>query len=65
MRIAAHVRALIESGTVLAGQPVPSITTLVQEFGVSRETAAHGLRVLEQEGLIVRYAGLGYYATER
>lgn len=65
MRIAAHVRALIESGTVAAGQPVPSITTLVQEFGVARETAAHGLRVLEEEGLIVRYAGLGYYATDR
>lgn len=65
VRIAALVRAQIESGQLAAGQPVPSITTLVQEHGVARQTAAKGLRLLESEGLLYRVPGLGYYVTER
>ena len=44
---------------------MPSITTLVQEHGVARQTAAKGLRLLESEGLLYRVPGLGYYVTER
>jgi DNA-binding GntR family transcriptional regulator len=40
---------------------VPSITTLSQEYGVTRKTAGHALRVLEDDGLIYRVPGLGYY----
>jgi hypothetical protein len=65
VRIAALVRAQIESGQLAPGQPVPSITTLVQEHGVARQTAAKGLRLLESEGLLYRVPGLGYYVTER
>jgi hypothetical protein len=65
VRIAALVRAQIESGQLARGQPVPSITTLVQEHGVARQTAAKGLRLLESEGLLYRVPGLGYYVTER
>lgn len=65
VRIAALVRAQIESGDLTAGQPVPSITSLVQEHGVARQTAAKGLRLLESEGLLHRVPGLGYFVTER
>jgi DNA-binding GntR family transcriptional regulator len=61
MRIAATVREQIESGELASGQPVPSITTLSQRHGVSRETAAKALRRLESEGLLERFAGLGYF----
>jgi Bacterial regulatory proteins, gntR family len=64
VRIAALVRAQIESGQLAPGQPVPSITTLVQEHGVARQTAAKGLRLLESEGLLYRVPGLGYYVTD-
>jgi DNA-binding GntR family transcriptional regulator len=40
---------------------VPSITTLTQEHGVTRKTAAKALGLLEDEGLIYRVPGLGYY----
>jgi DNA-binding GntR family transcriptional regulator len=65
VRIAADLRGRIESGELQPGQPVPSITSLCQEWGVARETAAHALRVLEGEGLVRRYPGRGYYVTGR
>jgi DNA-binding GntR family transcriptional regulator len=63
VRIAAAVRRQITSGDLAAGQPVPSITVLVQEHGVARQTAAKALRMLETEGLLRRIPGLGYYVT--
>ena len=48
-----------------AGQPVPSITTLTQDHGVARQTAAKALQLLESEGLVYRVPGLGYYVSER
>jgi len=65
VRIAAEIRTQIQSGELKAGQPVPSITSLCQEWGVARETAAHALQVLEAEGLVRRYPGRGYYVTSR
>jgi DNA-binding GntR family transcriptional regulator len=65
MRLAALVREMIASGEIQPGQPTPSITTLSQEHGVARQTAAKALRLLEDEGLVFRVAGLGYYVSER
>jgi GntR family transcriptional regulator len=45
-------------------QPTPSITTLAQEHGIARQTAAKALRVLESEGLVYRVPGLGYYVGQ-
>jgi GntR family transcriptional regulator len=61
MRIAADLRGKITSGDLEAGLPAPSITVLVQEHGVARQTAAKALRMLEAEGLVRRVPGLGYY----
>ena len=63
LRIAAAVRERIEADELKPGQPAPSITSLCQEWGVARETAAHALQVLETEGLVRRYPGRGYYIT--
>jgi GntR family transcriptional regulator len=61
MQIAAAVRQGLAEGRWAAGEPVPSITTLTQEHGVTRKTAAKALGLLEDEGLIYRVPGLGYY----
>ena len=61
MRIAAEVRQGLSEGRWKAGEPIPSITTLSQERGVARQTAAKALRMLEAEGLLARVPGLGYY----
>jgi DNA-binding GntR family transcriptional regulator len=64
VRLASLLRGMIESGELEPGKPVPSITTLTQEHGIARQTAAKALRMLESEGLVVRYPGLGYFVTE-
>ena len=43
--------------------PTPSITTLSQRYGHARQTCAKALRMLEDEGLLTRIPGLGYYVT--
>ena len=65
VRIAAQVRERIRAGELRPGEPVPSITTIVQDEGVARQTAGKALRLLEDEGLVYRVPGLGYYVAER
>jgi DNA-binding GntR family transcriptional regulator len=64
VRIADQVRQQIAAGKLGPGQPVPSITTLTQDHGVARQTAAKALQLLESEGLVYRVPGLGYYVSE-
>jgi GntR family transcriptional regulator len=65
VRIADTLRQQITAGQIKVGQPVPSITTLTQQHGVARQTAAKALQLLESEGLVHRVPGLGYYVAER
>jgi DNA-binding GntR family transcriptional regulator len=65
VRLANQIRQQITSGDLQPGQPTPSITTLCQEHGVARQTAAKALRVLESEGLVYRVPGLGYYVASQ
>lgn len=55
------MRSQIASGRLSAGAKAPSITTLAQEHGVARQTASKALSALEDEGLLQRVPGLGYY----
>ena len=63
MRLAARLRREIAEGKLAPGMPTPSITTLSQEYGHARQTCAKALRTLEDEGLLTRIPGLGYYVT--
>ena len=65
MQIAAFVRQGLAERRWEPGQPVPSITTLSQEYGVNRRTAAKALALLESEGLLTRIPGLGYYVNSQ
>lgn len=65
VRLANLLRQQISDGELRPGEPTPSITTLTQEHGIARQTAAKALRVLEAEGLVYRVPGLGYYVTSR
>jgi DNA-binding GntR family transcriptional regulator len=59
--LAAIVRQQINDGTLPPGRPAPSITRLSQEHGHARPTCGKALRMLEDEGLLTRIPGLGYY----
>jgi GntR family transcriptional regulator len=63
VRLAARLRKQILKGELAPGRPVPSITTLSQELGHARPTCGKAMRRLEQEGLLIRVPGLGYYVV--
>jgi DNA-binding transcriptional regulator YhcF (GntR family) len=63
VRLAARLRREIAEGALTPGMPTPSITTLSQQYGHARQTCAKALRTLEDEGLLTRIPGLGYYVT--
>jgi DNA-binding GntR family transcriptional regulator len=65
LRIAADLRARIESGELAPGDMVPSITRLAQEYGVAKGTAVKALDVLHREGLTRTVAGWGTFIAER
>jgi GntR family transcriptional regulator len=61
VQLALKIARRVESGEIAQGHPVPSITALVQEEGVARETAAKALKLLAEEGLVRFYPGRGYF----
>ena len=63
VRLAARLRKQILDGDLIPGSPVPSITTLSQELEHARQTCGKAMQLLEQEGLLIRVPGLGYYVT--
>ena len=63
IRLAAELRRAIPEGKYPPGSPTPSITTLSQQYGHARQTCAKALRMLVDEGLLIRYPGLGYYVA--
>jgi DNA-binding GntR family transcriptional regulator len=65
VRLAAILRKEISEGTLGVGKPTPSITTLSQQYGHARQTCAKALRLLEEEGLLTRVPGLGYYVKSK
>lgn len=64
-QIAAILRARIVSGDLAPDRPLPSESTLMQEYGVARETARKAVRVLVSEGLVYVVQGRGSYVTRR
>jgi DNA-binding GntR family transcriptional regulator len=65
VKLAAGVRARIQAGELAVGLPVPSIGSLQQESGYSRQTCAKALRMLERQGLLQRIPGLGYHVASQ
>jgi GntR family transcriptional regulator len=64
VRLAALLRDQITSGAIAPGGPLPPIGNLRQKHGHSRQTVGKALAILEDEGLIYRVPGLGYYAAQ-
>jgi GntR family transcriptional regulator len=62
-QIAAILRGRVERGEYEAGQRLPSINDLMQEYGVAHLTANKALRLLAAEGLAELSPGMGYYVT--
>ncbi|QSB14036.1 winged helix-turn-helix transcriptional regulator [Natronosporangium hydrolyticum] len=63
--VAAQLRALIDSGDLAPGDPLPSESALAQSHGVSRGTARHALAELEGAGLVEAVHGRGRFVRQR
>jgi GntR family transcriptional regulator len=63
LQVAAFIRARIESGELQPDRPVPSESTIEQEYGVARGTARKAIAVLRDEGLVITVKGRGSYVT--
>ena len=63
-QIAQIYRDKIESGELQAGDRVPSIRTLAQEYDVATTTAQKVIEALRDEGLIVT-SPMGAFVAER
>ena len=62
-QIANDLRRDILAGRYGPDDALPSITRLVQEYGVARLTANKALRQMAAEGLAELEPGRGYYVT--
>lgn len=64
-QLATILRKEIEAGSYPRGTRLPSEKTLVQEYGLARETVSKALDVLRDEGLAVMVPGLGWFVPEQ
>src|SRR5262249_15270355 len=63
--LAEHVAALVATGTLRAGDRLPSVRDLCRERGVSVATVTHAYQLLEARGLIETRPQSGRYVSER
>jgi GntR family transcriptional regulator len=60
-QLADILTAQIASGELQPDSPVPSETTLVQQYGLARGTVRRAIEVLRDAGLVVTVQGRGTY----
>jgi GntR family transcriptional regulator len=65
LQLARILREMITSGEIAPRQPMPSIKSITQHYGVAKGTAEKALGVLRDEGLVVTVPGRGIYVIDR
>jgi GntR family transcriptional regulator len=63
-QLAGILRGQIERGAIPPGKLLPSISALMQIYGVSDGTVKRALRALRDEGLVSTVPGRGSYVTK-
>ena len=61
-QVAAILAGRIERGEIAPGKPVPSESSLMGEYGISRDTVRKAMDVLRSDGLVVTVQGKGSFA---
>lgn len=59
-----QIKDMISSGRLKEGEKLPSEIALARQLGVSRATLREAFRILEEEGLIKRYHGVGTFVSK-
>lgn len=63
LQVASILRGRIQSGQLPPGARVSSITALMHEFGIARNTARRSIEVLKEEGLVTVRQGWGTFVA--
>ena len=63
-RIAAHYRAQIVGGLLVAGERLPTVRAMASEWGVNRVTASKAVLLLRDEGYVVTAGRNGTRVTD-
>ncbi len=63
-QLRAQLVAMIATGTLPAGMPLPPIRQLANDLGIAPGTVVHTYDALEREGLIHRRHGRGTFVKE-
>ncbi|MDD4568803.1 MAG: GntR family transcriptional regulator [Tepidanaerobacteraceae bacterium] len=58
-----NIKDMIKKGKLLEGEKLPSEITMAKQLNVSRATLREAFRILEDEGLINRYHGIGTFVS--
>jgi DNA-binding GntR family transcriptional regulator len=61
VQVARMLREQISDGQLKTGSCLPSIGQICKETGRSRHTVGKALRLLKDEGFVMRVAGYPYY----
>jgi GntR family transcriptional repressor for pyruvate dehydrogenase complex len=64
VRVAEHVRRLIETGDLHPGDRLPGERDLARALGVSRPTVRSGLKALEAMGIVLSRRGAGTFIAD-
>ena len=62
-QLAERIREKISYNELKPGEPIPSESDLMKQYGISRGTVRQALQKLFQEGLIERYPGKGSFVA--
>lgn len=65
VQIADVIRKRIKSGEIELRNPLPSEPSMMQEFGVARDTIRKAVRLLRDEGYVTTVKGMGSYVRDR
>jgi GntR family transcriptional regulator len=65
IRIANHLRNRVMSGIYKKGEKIPGEMELCNEFNTSRVTIRQSLKVLEQQGMLIRKQGIGTLVSDK
>ncbi|WP_030781752.1 winged helix-turn-helix domain-containing protein [Streptomyces sp. NRRL S-920] len=64
-QIAAEIIRDIKSGTLAVDRPIPSESSLIQRWGVARDTARRAVRHLRELGYVYTVPQRGTYVRDR
>jgi DNA-binding GntR family transcriptional regulator len=59
IQLASEFKELVQNGTWVVGELIPTESDLIKEFGVSRITIRGAIKELANEGLVVKQQGVG------